>query len=305
MTNNLEYDNLQFSILMANYNNASYVEEAIKSVLSQTYSNWELVIVDDCSIDKSVQIIEKFLNGDRIKLIQHKFNKGYGSTLNTAAENASNQILAILDADDKLHPKALEIMINTYKNNPNCGFIYSTMWNCDSELKNCIENDWIGPVIPEKTNIFKIKVSHLKTFMKAAYLKTPGFDSSQKRAADKDIIFKLEEVTDFKFVDLPLYFYRWHGLGISQGKSGYIPEFYHYLAKLHAYRRRLNSGIPNFTKKQITFEYYRITFYKVIHFSLKLYNKLKIRFLVKKLGRKFSIIPKSIKPKLKFIKKLN
>lgn len=294
-----------FSILMANFNNAQYIEEAIKSVISQSYPVWELIIVDDQSTDNSLNKIREFLVDERIKLIQHKFNKGYGSTLKTAAENASNQILTILDADDKLHPKALEIMNNTYQNHPNFGFIYSTMWNCDSELKNCVKNDWIGPDVPEKTNIIKIKISHLKTFKKAAYLKTIGFDPRQKRAVDKDIIFKLEEVTDFKFVDIPLYYYRWHGRGISQSKSGYIPELYHYLAKLHAYRRRLNTEIPNFTRKQIIFEYYRITFYKVIHFFLNLYSKLKIRDIVKTLLEKYSLIPESMKNKLKFLKKFN
>ena len=70
----------------------------------------------------------------------------------------------------------------------------------------------------------------------------------------------------------------------------YVPEFYHYLAKLHAYRRRLNTEIPNFTRKQITFEYYRITFYKIIHFFLNLYSKLKIRDIVKKLLKRYTLL---------------
>ena len=53
----------------------------------------------------------------------------------------------------------------------------------------------------------------------------------------------------------------------------YYAEFYHYLAKLKAYKRRLNTDIPNFTKKQILFEYYRIVFYKLTHFISKIYNK--------------------------------
>jgi len=305
MENAQKDEDISFSILMANFNNAKYIEEAINSVLSQKYPYWELIIVDDRSTDNSIKIIKNFLNDKRIKLIQHKSNMGYGASLKTAADKASNNIIAILDADDKLHPKALEIMAESYRKNTDYGFIYSTMWECNSQLKNCVRNKWIGPDLPKKSNIFKIKISHFKTFRKEVYLKTSGFNPSQKRAVDKDIIFKLEEVADFKFVDIPLYYYRWHGLGISQSKSGYVPEFYHYLAKLRAYRRRLNTEIPNFTKKQIIFEYYRITFYKVIHFFLNLYNKLKIRFIVKKLLEKYSLIPNSIKSKLKFLQKLN
>lgn len=290
---------------MANFNNVKYIEEAIKSVISQSYSVWELIIVDDQSTDNSLNKIRDFLVDKRIKLIQHKFNKGYGSTLKTAAENASNQILAILDADDTLHPKALEIMSNAYKNNPDCGFIYSTMWNCDSELKNCMENEWIGPVIPKKTNVFKIKISHLKTFKKEAYLKTSGFDPSQKKAVDKDIIFKLEEVTKFKFVNIPLYYYRWHGGGISQEKSNYEAEFYHYLAKRKAYNRRKNSLIPNFTQKQIQFEYYRIIFYKLTHFLISIYRKYRISEFLKKVLESLPYVPPVVLKIIRKLKKIN
>ncbi|GAH35075.1 unnamed protein product, partial [marine sediment metagenome] len=64
--------NNYFSILMANFNNANYIESAINSVLKQTYTNWELIIVDDCSVDDSIKIIKPFLSDKRIKLIQLK-----------------------------------------------------------------------------------------------------------------------------------------------------------------------------------------------------------------------------------------
>ncbi|MFW9827682.1 MAG: glycosyltransferase family 2 protein [Candidatus Thorarchaeota archaeon] len=296
---------MSISILMANYNNAPYIEEAIKSVISQTYTNWELIIVDDCSTDDSIEKIMPFIRDKRIKLIQHKKNVGYGGALKTATENSLNDIIAILDADDKLQEKALEIIVDTYQKNPDYGFIYSNMWECDAQLKNCIKNTWISPDIPEKTNIFKIKISHLKTFLKEAYLKTSGFEPSQKKAVDKDIIFKLEEVAKFKFVNIPLYYYRWHGRGISQDKNHYNAELYHYFAKLKAYKRRLNTDIPNFTKKQIDFEYYRIVFYKLTHFIIKIYRKIKISDIVKKSLKLLPIIPPKVLEILSRIKKLN
>ena len=296
---------MSFSILMANFNNVKYIEEAIKSVISQSYSVWELIIVDDQSTDNSLNKIRDFLVDKRIKLIQHKFNKGYGSTLKTAAENASNQILAILDADDKLHETALEVILKTYQDSPDCGFVYSTMWRCDAQLKNCRIVDWIGPSIPEKTNIFNIRISHFKTFLKDAYLKTLGFDPNQKKAVDKDIIFKLEEITELKYVDIPLYYYRWHGGGISQDKSNYKAEFYHYLAKRKAYNRRKNSTIPNFTQKQIKFEYYRITFYKLTHFLIRIYRKFRISEFLKKGLESLPYVPPAILKIIRKIEKIN
>lgn len=290
---------------MANFNNAKFIEVAIKSIISQTYPHWELIIVDDCSTDNSIVEIQQLLKDDRIKLIQHEKNQGYGGSLRTAAANASNNIIGIVDADDKLHEEALNIIADIYHKNPDYGFIYSTMWECDAQLKNCIKNRWIGYIEPKKTNIFNTKISHFKTFRRSAYLKTSGFDPDQKRAVDKDIIFKLEEVTNFKFLDTPLYYYRWHGKGISQSDSSFIPEYYHYLAKLRTYRRRFNTSTPNFTKKQIYFEYYRIIFYKLIHFFINLYGKLKIRDVIKVIFNKASFFPESVKLRLKFLKKLN
>lgn len=275
--------NPSFSILMACFNNAKFIEIAIKSVISQKYSQWELIIVDDCSTDRSIDIINPFLKDKRIKLITHKENSGYGGSLKTSAANASNNILGILDADDKLHEKALEIMADAYRNNPNCGFIYSTMYDCDSNLENCLVNKMVGPTIPEKTNIFNIRVSHFKTFRRDLYKKTSGFDPNQKRAVDKDIIFKMEEVTKFKFIDTPLYYYRHHESGISQGKTEREAWIYHYIAKCKAYRRRLNKDIPNVSLQYLYFEYFKITFHKLNRIIKTLIRIFKTSNQVKKL----------------------
>ena len=263
MKNILNQNVLFFSILMATYKNVKYIEEAINSVIKQTYPHWELIIVDDHSDDNSIEVIKPLLKDNRIKLISHKVNTGYGGTLKTAADNANFDIIGILDADDKLHEKALETMADAYLNNPDCGFIYSTMYDCDSNLENCFVNIMVAPTIPEKTNIFNIRVSHFKTFRRDLYKKTSGFDPNQKRAVDKDIIFKMEEVTKFKFIDTPLYYYRHHESGISQGKTEREAWIYHYIAKCKAYRRRLNKDIPNVSLQYLYFEYFKITFHKL------------------------------------------
>ena len=270
---------VSFSILMANNNNASYIEEAIESVISQTYPNWELIIVDDSSKDNSKEVINKFLKNDRIKLLIHKRNQGYAASLRTAADNSSNNVLAILDADDRLHPKALEVMAKAYRDNPNYGFIYSTMWDCDAELKNCHVNDWIGPTIPDRSNIFKISISHFKTFTKNAYLKTNGFDPKQKKGVDKDIIFKLEEVTNLKYIDQPLYYYRMHIGGISQSKKHFKSDYFYYYAKLKAYKRRQDTRIPNLSKDEIYAEYYRIVVYRLRTLLKYLYKRFHLSII--------------------------
>ncbi len=266
---------------MANYNNGKYIAEAIESVISQTYPLWELIIVDDCSTDKSVEIIKSFLKDSRIKLINHHNNLGYGGSLQTAANHATNSIFGILDPDDKLHEKAIEVMVNAYLKNHDYGFIYSNCWVCDSNMRNCVVSEDLG-TISEDRIFFKEVISHFKTFRREAYLKTSGFDINQKRAVDKDLILKLEEVTKIKFINKPLYYYRSHEGGISQGKNQKKAILYFYIAKCKAYRRRLNTNIPNCTIDELYFEYLNLTFTSLINFSKKAYKSLKIPYLTKK-----------------------
>ena len=82
--------------------------ETIKSVLNQSYQNWEMIIVDDCSSDQSVSIVEKFLvNDKRIRILKNDINLGPGGSRNKAINAASGDIIAFLDSDDIWHPEKL------------------------------------------------------------------------------------------------------------------------------------------------------------------------------------------------------
>lgn len=89
------------SIIMPNYNCAEYVEETVKSVLEQTYSDWELLFMDDCSTDNSVEIVNAFAEKDgRIKLFVNEKNSGAAACRNRALREAKGKWIAFLDSDD-------------------------------------------------------------------------------------------------------------------------------------------------------------------------------------------------------------
>lgn len=97
------------SVITPAYNSERFIKEAIRSVLGQTYTNWEMIIVDDGSTDRTVDFIEPYLKQDRrIKLIKLSENKGPAVARNTAFEHARGRYLAFLDADDQWFPKKLE-----------------------------------------------------------------------------------------------------------------------------------------------------------------------------------------------------
>lgn len=95
------------SIVMPSYNSEKYIKDSIESVLNQTYPFWELLIVDDCSTDKTVEIIKSFKD-ERIKLFQNKNNSGAALSRNWALREAKGKWISFLDSDDLWLPSKLE-----------------------------------------------------------------------------------------------------------------------------------------------------------------------------------------------------
>jgi len=111
------------SIIMPSHNSSRFLFQSIESVLAQTYQNWELIIIDNCSIDNSVSIIEEFTNRDnRIKLIKSKKKESIAIARNRAIDAASGRYIAFLDSDDIWLPEKLERQIKFMNE---CGLVLS------------------------------------------------------------------------------------------------------------------------------------------------------------------------------------
>ena len=106
------------SVITPSHNSAQFISETIRSVLNQSFSDWELIVVDDCSTDNSVEVIQSFVDQDsRIKLIQLSENSGAAVARNTAIEAAAGRFIAFLDSDDKWLPHKLETQIQFMEDN--------------------------------------------------------------------------------------------------------------------------------------------------------------------------------------------
>ncbi len=97
----------KISVLCPSFNHEKYVSYFIKSVLKQTFQDFELIIVDDCSTDNNVNEILKFKD-NRIKLVKNEFNKGINETINVAFRNSSASIIVFCASDDMMEDNALE-----------------------------------------------------------------------------------------------------------------------------------------------------------------------------------------------------
>lgn len=111
------------SVLMTVYNREKYIAEAIESVLQSTYSDFELIIVDDHSTDNSVEIARGYERTDfRIKVYQNEKNIGQFQNRNRAAQHANGKYLKFLDSDDIIYSHGLEVMVASLDQFPTAGF---------------------------------------------------------------------------------------------------------------------------------------------------------------------------------------
>jgi glycosyltransferase involved in cell wall biosynthesis len=115
------------SVLMTAYNREKYIGEAIESVLASIFQDFELIIVDDCSIDKTVEIAKAYeVNDNRVKVYINEFNLGDYPNRNKAASYAKGKYLKYLDSDDIMSNKCLMIMFDEMEKHPNCAFAISS-----------------------------------------------------------------------------------------------------------------------------------------------------------------------------------
>jgi glycosyltransferase involved in cell wall biosynthesis len=234
----------KITYLVANYNNAHYVRECIASLSAQTNPNWYCYICDDCSTDTSVEEINRAIDdcGCRSKIIftRNVHNVGYITTLRNLIDTARTDIVGILDADDFLCCEATEEILLGYYQNIDAEFIYSQYQAVDLQSNAVPTRSPLSARVPfGKTTLLYGYVSAIRTFRRTAYYRTEGLDKTMLYAEDRDLIYKLEEVTVPYFINKVLYNYRLVPGSQSKDDAKYkIGLKNHVLARENAVRRR-------------------------------------------------------------------
>lgn len=231
-----------FSVLIANHNDGKYLTRAIDSVLGQSYSNWEIVIVDDDSSDDSLILYKQYSSDNRIRIFYNDKNMGCGYTKRRCISCSRGNICGFLDADDALADDALEIMVKNHVDHPEASLIYSKYYKCNKNLNV----EWVSThqmTIPENSSFLECghrgAISHFATFKKDSYDKTDGINPILKIAEDKDLYYKLEEVGSVIFVNKPLYYYRCNtGNNCSLEAHAQDATIWEFVARYEACKRR-------------------------------------------------------------------
>lgn len=231
-----------FSLIMANYNSKKFLDFCIKSIQNQTYKNWELVAVDDCSTDDSYEMLLNYAKDDpRIKVFKNDKNHGLGYTRHQSAAFAKGEICACLDPDDAILPDAIELMVNEHKKHPEAALIGSRRLIYNEKMK-LIDVD--APLTAERIASFKNEletpwiINHFAGWKKSCYDKTEGFDPIMPRSTDTDLYLRLEETGKVLFLNKPLYMYRKNKNSVSLNKNVHKTHLWHIYTAINACKRR-------------------------------------------------------------------
>lgn len=203
------------SIIMPSWNTGRFIAESIESVLAQTYKNWELLIVDDCSTDNTDKVVASFKD-TRIKYFKNEKNSGAALTRNRAMREAQGEWIAFLDSDDLWAPNKLEKQLG-FMNDNGYVFSYHDFVKIDEESKPL--NVYVtGPNVVTKQGMYNYGYPGCLTFMYS--VKAMGLIQIKdiKKNNDYAILLKLCKKADCYLLNENLAQYRIRKRSISHDK---------------------------------------------------------------------------------------
>jgi glycosyltransferase involved in cell wall biosynthesis len=225
----------RISIVTSVYNGAAYLEDCIQSILRQTFRDFEFILVNDGSTDRTREIIDAYAAQDgRIVPVHKPQNEGVVAGLNTGLETARGQYIARQDADDLSLPERVARQVEFLEQNPGYGVAACQVLYIDSEGEpldrestfTLTENDEIQEALLSYMCLCGPSVVvRREALQQAGYRFSDGLDASE----DYDLCLRLSEVTRLYNLPEPLYLYRQHG-----GSASVVREFQQILHKAEA-----------------------------------------------------------------------
>lgn len=207
---------MKLTVLMPVYNAEKYIRRSIDSILKQTYTNFDFIIINDGSDDKSCEIIKGFAKLDnRIRLIDRE-NRGLIHTLNEGIQLAHSEYIARMDADDVSLPNRLSTQLNFLDNHPDVGCVGSSAYIIydDGPAQNL--NIWCPPtkhndIVSNHKKGYGASMIHPSVMLRLPILKEiGGYTSWPIHAEDYELWCRLGKITQLANLNEPLLYYREH-----------------------------------------------------------------------------------------------
>ncbi len=228
------------SVIIPSYNSASYLGLAIDSVIKQTYSDWEFVLVDDGSVDNTQAVVDEYAGrlADRFRYI-YQPNQGLSAARNTAMRNARGDLFALLDADDVWLPARLEESVAAMDKYPQAGLVHGKVMRIDKadlflDAPECDTKYLSGNI----ARFIYTRRAHIlcptAMFRRQCVAELGGFDESMRSVEDRDMWFRIAERWAVVYIDKVVAHYRLSGAGMSENLDRML-AWQKYFVKKHRF----------------------------------------------------------------------
>jgi len=235
------------SVLMPAFNSADLIGEAIESILEQTYSSFELLILNDGSTDHTAAILST-INDSRIRIFTHQHNEGYLKSCNFLFSKAVGELVTFQDSDDRSHPKRLEIQVKSFLDDPQlmlCGTSVAVGKSRKQETEI--------PILPEKYEDILLHVESKRQvcFCGATLMvrhevlsKIGVYRDFFNRIGAEDNDWALRIIEKFKAVNIAksLYFYRFNPNSVTKTFNGDLKKWFSSEIAFFFHEQRMRVG---------------------------------------------------------------
>ena len=194
------------SIVITNYNYGKYLSRAIRSCLNQKNVNHELIVVDDCSNDNSINIVESF--GERVRLFRTEKNSGVAAAANLGINNALGQFFIRVDADDYVSSEMCYFMKKYLESNHDA-FCVSCDYELVDEYENFIERKYAS------VNNISCGVMYRKDLL----LEMGGYNIEFRHREEEELRKRLDKYYNIHHLNMPFYRYRMHNTNKTKTKE--------------------------------------------------------------------------------------
>ncbi|MFC4478238.1 glycosyltransferase family 2 protein [Flavobacterium chungangensis] len=239
------------SIVIPFYNNEDTLLDAVKSVYAQTYRNWELILLDDGSKDKSLEIAKSF-SGSKVRIVSDGVNKGLVYRLNQSPLLVQSNYIVRMDADDLMHPQRIEKQMSLFLNDEKLDLVDTGAYSINEEGEPAGIRGLVPIQYDEKFIINNAMLLHASIIGKKEWFLNNQYNEIFVRAEDRELWLRTYKNSKFARVKEPLYIVR-------EGKV----NIRNYVQSVKTVRKILKIYGPTiFSKKELKKELFK-TYLKV------------------------------------------
>jgi glycosyltransferase involved in cell wall biosynthesis len=225
--------------IVASYNHSRFLPSRIESLLKQTYSNIEVLVIDDCSPDNSKEVLQSYLDQKNYQLVLRERNGGWVQVSNQGFELSQGEYILFANCDDSCDPLMIAALVDALESQPNAGVAFCRSLMVDelgkelgddfqirekSFRQHCLQDAYIDGKLMSRFLMHSCVIPNLSAaLIRKSCLDEVGlFSNDYKACSDWDLFFRIANIYGFAYVARPLNFFRQHGKTIRSATKGRV-----------------------------------------------------------------------------------